>query len=384
MADLDFSTYSAMPDLQKKQICLDLLTEFGADEIHETAKGELQHRCTLPLDGHSDRDSMTASINYKKLTFKCFVCGNSGGLLWWIAVNRHESSTQARTWLRDASGITDGIPTENLLAILDSLFNRQAEDRVMPSYDARAIARWTSWPMFHPYMTGPWAQSCREIPEENLRQFNIGYCDSDDDWRYYQRIIIPIYWDSKLVGWQARKLAKDDPEPAKYKFSPDVPRERILYATPETLKQRDTLIVIEGNMGVLRHCHHLPVAATMGASVSPNQLPLLHKYSRVILMLDNDKAGWDAQAGTFNKRGKQLKKGLIEELRPFTEVRVVQSPYGSIVGRTDQPEGAPDAADFTDEEIEALVDESVPAVRWTRPDPTELVSYQRIAVGATA
>lgn len=375
--EIDFARYTALPDVQKKQLCLDLLTEFGADEIHETAKGELQHRCTLPLGGHTDRDSLTASINYKKLTFHCFVCGNSGGLLWWIAVNRHEGVTQTRQWLRDTSGITTGLSTETLLHIIDSLFHPKSEDRAIPNYSNRSIAQWTNWPMFHPYLTDPWVRKGREIPEETLRQFNVGYCDRDEDWRYYQRIIIPIYWQEKLVGWQARKLDPQDPEPAKYKFSPDIPRDRILYATPGTLAQRDTLIVVEGNIGVLRHAHHLPIAATMGASVSPLQLPLLHRFKRVILWLDNDKAGWQAMKGTYNRYGKQLKAGLIDELRPYTEVFVVTNPFGSIEGRQEEPEGPPDSADFTDHEAEVLVDGAIPAVLWNPPAPSELVPYRR-------
>jgi hypothetical protein len=85
-----FAIYSAMPDAQKRQLCIDLLEEFGGEVVQETAKGELRHRCTLPLGLHTDRDSVTASINYKKLVFKCYVCDAKGGLLWWIATNRGE------------------------------------------------------------------------------------------------------------------------------------------------------------------------------------------------------------------------------------------------------------------------------------------------------
>lgn len=373
------STYAALPELQKKQLCLDLLAEFGADEIRENAKGELQHRCTLPFDGHTDRNSITASINYRKLKFHCFVCGNSGSLLWWIAVNRRESVTQSTSWLRDKSGVSSGLDTETLLQVLDSLFHPKVEERIIPSYSDRSIRRWLDWPRFHPYLTGRWLDGCREIPEDNLRRFTVGYCDHDDDWHYYQRIILPIRWGGQLVGWQARKLDPADPVPAKYKFSPDTPRDRILYGLPEALDQRDELLVVEGTLSAVRHAHHLPIAATMGASVSPLQLPLLHRYRRVYLMLDNDKAGWQALTGTFNRYGRQLQPGLIETLRPYTELFVVQNPFGSIEGRQETPEGPPDAADFTDSEIEMLVAEAVPAVRWRPPHPADLAPYCRAA-----
>jgi hypothetical protein len=39
-------------------------------------------------------------------------------------------------------------------------------------------------------------------PEANLERYEVGYCDLDTDWDYYQRIIIPLRWDTHLVGWQ--------------------------------------------------------------------------------------------------------------------------------------------------------------------------------------
>jgi hypothetical protein len=371
VSELDLATYVALPDERKRQLCVELLAEFGVSEFAETKKGELRHQCTLPLGGHTDRNSVTASINYKKLLFNCWVCHNSGSILWWAAVNRHESSTATRDWLKDASGFTSGIPLPDLLEIVNSLFHPKTEERIWPNYDPRVLTPWT-WSMHHPYLTLPWTQAGREIPIETLTKFQIGYCDHDDDWGYDQRIIIPVFWEGNLVAWQARGLSPDDPGP-KYIFSPDPPRDRILYCDPAVLTGT-WVVLVESTMSVLRHDHHLPMAATMGADITDLQLALLHRFERVYLALDNDKAGWTALAGRRNKYGKNTSVGLIERLRPYTEVFVVQHCYGAIEGR----EGAPDPSDFTDAEFaRQVLDEAVPGALWRPPDPGRLSVYRR-------
>lgn len=368
-----FATYAALPDVQKRQLCLDLLAEFGVDDISESTKGELRHRCSLPLGGHTDRDSVTASINYKKLTFRCLVCNNAGGLLWWIAVNRGESVARSRDWLRSASGVTEGIDPALLLTVLDALFHPASGSVPMPSFDERTLTQWCGWPMQHPYLTEPVVFSAgysvggREIPTETLDRFKVGYCDHDPHWGYSQRTIIPVHWQDSLVGWQARRLLPagdpDDPDPARYKNSPDFPRDRVLYGSPEALRATQALLV-ESPMSVLRHSHHLPVVATLGASVSDSQLSLLHRYDRVSIFFDNDQAGWDAVEGTGT--GRKHRPGLVEKLREYVEVRVVDSPWWKA-----------DPADLTEQEVAELYAGAQPAVLWKRPDVRKLNWYSR-------
>lgn len=381
---LDFAVYSAMPDAQKRQLCIDLLAEFGVHQFNETRKGELQHQCSLPLGGHTDRDSFTASINYKKLTFKCFVCSNRGGLLWWIAVNRHEDVDQSYEWLKTASGLTDGIELPKLLEILDALFHPKIEKRTMNSFDERTLDPWLDWPMHHPYLTSPVHFSegrnvgGREIPTETLDRLKIGYCFRDDDWHYYQRLMIPMWWDGNLVAWQARQVPETngwrklldpddqgDPRDAKFLFSPDAPGDRIFYGSTEALSAREALVV-ESPMSVLRHAHHLPIIATMGAGISDFQLPFLHRFDRVTFCLDADKAGWDALQGTGT--GKWHTPGLIENLRDYVEVRIVDWPWWKA-----------DPADVTEQEMTDLYQTARPSVLWKRPDVRKLVWYDRHA-----
>ena len=369
----DFAVYNAMPDEQKRQLCIDLLAEFGVHDFNETNKGELQHMCSLPLGGHTDRDSITASINYRKLVFKCWVCGARGGFLWWIAVNRGQDVDQAREWLRTASGLTEGLDLPKLLGLIDALLHpRNDTKRLIPSYDVRVLDPWTNWSIHHPYLTDPVVFSegknigGRELPPDTLSAFRIGYCDEDPLWHYRQRIIIPVFWDGSLIGWQARRLDPNDPDKAKYKNSPDLPRDRVWYGSPEALSSPEVLVV-ESPMSVLRHAHHLPVIAPLGAAISDLQLTWLHRKRRVTFWLDNDKAGWDALEGTGV--GRFRTPGLIDKLREFTEVRVVASPWWKA-----------DPADLTEAQASELYVSAKPSTLWKRPDVRKLQWYYREAV----
>jgi hypothetical protein len=363
-------TYHLLNDELKRELCIQLLTEFGVDNFTETTKGELRHRCTLPLAGHTDRNSVTASINYKKLTFHCFVCQNAGGILWWIAVNRRESTEEAKKWLQASSGVSEVLDLRMLQKLLENLFHaRREEVTPLPAYGDQVISPWSHdhWGMFHPYMTDPWAPGGtggRECPEENLARFEVGYCDVDHDWHYYQRIIIPLRWDGKIVGWQARRLDPEDPEQAKYKNSPDFPRDRTIYGYDQVRERwgNDLAIVVESPASVLRHFHHLPIISTMGASISDLQVQLLHRFRRVTWWLDNDKAGWDALAGT------KQNAGVLDRLKAYSEQRVVVSPYA-----------VADPADFTEHDAQELVEQAKPFVLWRRPDPADLKEYRRAA-----
>ena len=69
---------------------------------------------------------MTASVNYRKLTFSCFVCGNSGRFLWWIAVNRQTTADEAKAWLQKKSGASDILDLPTMIRFLEELRRTRA------------------------------------------------------------------------------------------------------------------------------------------------------------------------------------------------------------------------------------------------------------------
>lgn len=339
----DFFDAVLLDDDSKEDLCRRLLAEFGVTSMKRTGKGELIHSCCLPFGSHRNGDrNPSASLNFRKLTYNCFGCGSKGGLLWFIGSCRGQDSGEAREWLEAETGLGQTImqlPT--LLKMLDAIYHPQV-DRLppIPVYDPGVLTPWT-WPVFHPYLTEglpEYGVEGRHIPEATLQRFQVCYTDSYFDGS--ERIIIPLWWNDKLVGWQARHVdaaGKSD----KYKNSPDFPRDQTFYNYDTTRKR---IVVVESPMSVLRHVHHVPdISATFGAEVTDQQIRLLQRFENVMLWYDNDTAGWKAV------------KRISEELARYTQVWVVESPY------------AADPADLPDDVVDKLIADAIPYSVWSPP-----------------
>jgi hypothetical protein len=341
----------SLPDEQKRQLCIDLLQEFGVGQWRERA-GELTHHCTLSLGGHKDGSSWTASVNYHKLAFNCFVCGYGGSITWWIAVNRGLETEQVEGWLKSRTGSGTQMELSTRLKIIESIINPpDSKPKPMSFYNDKILNRWNQWGMFHPYLTDSVANGGREIPEANLAKFEVGYQDEPDEkpFDYYRRIIIPARWKGKIVGWQARTLDPNDPErDIKYKNSPDFPRDRILYGDVGGRH----LVAVESPMSVLRHTHQRPLVSTFGSKVTDAQLRLLGQGETLILFPDPDKAGY------------QWTRRILNALSRSVRLSVVESPYEKA-----------DAADFDDDTFSNLVGSAVPGALWKPKYYHELRPY---------
>lgn len=337
-----------LPDFQKEELCRSLLAEFGATRVI-TRHDELIHGCLLPFSNHTNQAAdPTASLNYKKLTYKCLGCGSGGGLLWFIGACRPGTSAlAARKWLEEQTGIGSGnMSLAKLLEFFDALYASKKKERYapIPTYNDRILGQW-DWR--HPYMT-----EVRHVPEETLDHFRVGYAaeyqvvvgytpDSKPIFGTSQRITLPHYWDGKLVGWQTRRLG-DDGTP-KYLSSPDFPREQTIYNYDYMASKA---VVVESPFSVLRHSHQGHMEGTFGGSVTERQVQLLQKHPVVVLFMDNDDAGWKAT------------EYLIEALRGHCKVYVVVNPW------------AADPADMDDATYAELVQNAVPWPVWSRPKET--------------
>lgn len=352
----DFFATSLLDDATKEKLCRDLLAEFGARNVQRsTAKGEIIHSCLIP-GGHRNGDRRpSASLNFKRLTFNCLGCGAQGGLLWFIATCRGDDDLNAaRAWLGEETGFGGTVmETNKLIEILEAIFAQQsASPSVMPVFPESTLEPWTHEGI-HPYMThtgnfGP--IQCRGIPEENCRRFRIGYAAeypmgfSEDEHGNrtprptQERIVIPIFWEDRLVGWQARAIRPGD-EP-KYKNSVECPRDRVLYGW----EPGQDIVLVESPMSVLRHCHHQPMVASYGAQLTDAQLRVLQRARSVTIWFDPDFSGW---SGT---------QRAITELKRYLPVRVVVWPYREV-----------DPADLDDATVDRRVAEAVPWALWRRP-----------------
>lgn len=331
----------SLADTEKERLCRALLSEFGVTSVQPARDGELIHNCSLPW--HDERNP-SASLNWRKLTYNCFGCGSSGGLLWYIATCRGEDGGEARRWLDDQTGMgSDEQSLSSLLDFFDAVYGPKAgqASAPIPRMDRRVL---NPWLMIHPYLT-----EIRRIPEDNLKHFWVGYAEDylamrtdNGDRIRSQRIVIPHFWRGDLTGWQTRRLLKDGT--AKYQSSPDFPKDTTIYNYDDG---RDA-VVVESPMSVIAAIDICPVLeATFGAKITDRQVRLISQHRRTVLWFDNDEAGWKATHHLGNA------------LESYCPVFVVDSPW------------AGDIADLRqaglDEEIGRLIGEPVPFSLWKPP-----------------
>lgn len=337
----------SLPSFEKREMCLSLLAEFGARNI--TEKGdEIYHSCLLPFGNHPNGDrNPSASFNYEKLTYSCFVCGG-GGLLWFVQVMRSGEGMRrgrsdsdirqdVRQWIAQKTGIGGVQELGALLAYIDQVFAQPElhTNETIPRYAKSILDRWR---FIHPYLT-----EMRGIPVDNLIAHDV--CWNPDE----NRIILPHFWDDDLVGWQARRLGKEGP---KYQSTPEFPKDRTVYNFRPFVHD---VIVVESPMSVIARTHQAHLEATFGAKVTGRQMEVLHRHrGRIILWFDNDEAGWWA---TENVGQWMSERGVVW---------VVDSMLDA------------DPADLDDATFAHMLETRVvPWALWHRPDAASLEPWEK-------
>ena len=334
-ASRDQLMLNTLSDHEKKQMCVELLEEFGVGNITER-DSELIHSCCLPFGLHSNGDAKpSASLNWEKMVYNCFGCGSGGSLLWFVAVCRNESEDQVRKWAQDKTPLGGEDPISNLWKYLEPMYHpgeRMSTRVALPRFNPDVL---TPWYLIHPYLTEQ-----RHIPEGNLIRHRIGFDEKTN------RIIFPFFVNGSLVGWQSRRIVNDGTP--KYTNTPDFPRDVALYNGD--LETPTKLVVVESPMTVVSKAHldGYGFVATFGAMVTKAQTNKLATLAgkcgnRVRLWFDNDEAGWKAT------------EQLAETLVKYMDVLVVESPWNE------------DAGGLDDDTTLALLNGAVTFSEWKRP-----------------
>lgn len=301
------------------------LTEFMGIQEFEKQGDEYIHRCVLPFGLHRGGDSSpSASFNSSMMVMNCFVCGG-GSLLWWIQQVQGKESNAAlnvlKQWVK-GKGKSDSQDTFTLLQEImkgESSFQQQ----VLPSYSEKIIEPWVG---FNPYFTE------RGVSEEIQEKMKTGFSDQD------QRVVIPVFFKSKLVGWSMRKV-NDQDLGSKYKHSHGLPKSSILYNYDDALARRE-VIVVESPMSTLKLLSDgILSVATMGAQVTQSQMNLLRSFDTVVVAGDGDEAGM------------KMNNSIVTALRKDTKVEVVVCPPGEDPGELEDPH-------------RYLTEERIPALLW--------------------
>jgi len=309
----------------------EVLNRYGAKNITEiqTKSGpQLQHSCIIdqvdPHHSHGDQ-SPSASLHMSKMLYCCYSFG--GGDLFWL-IQKMEGVVRAGVLPILSKLLGESVQTtEQFLDEIDRYFVQEERVASIPTYSEKILEPWL---MIHPYMT-----EARGISEDVLKSHSVGYDEKE------VRIVLPHFWDGKLVGWQKRR--QDDPRwpmtpleetgrwGPKYQNSHSFPKLETLYSTSQetTISGGSSVLVVESVLSVLR-AETLVTSSTItrsflmgsiltntistfGAKVSDTQLKLLRNYDRVVLWFDDDIAGLRATLR------------VCKALDNFTHVYVVQN-----------------------------------------------------------
>ena len=119
------------------------------------------------------------------------------------------------------------------------------------------------------------------------------------------RIVIPIHnAEGKIVAYAGRWQGDPPNETPKYKLAAGFRKSVELFNLHRAIESTDDqpLIVVEGFFDCMKLVQngHERTVALMGSSLSPIQEQLLRQHrtpeTRIVLMLDEDEAGWAARA----------------------------------------------------------------------------------------
>lgn len=144
--------------------------------------------------------------------------------------------------------------------------------------------------------------------------------------RFRNRLMFPIHdGQGRIIGFGGRTLGDDD---AKYVNNSDSPlyhKSSVLYGLHRAMKsmrEKNRVVLVEGYFDVLA-CHRVGITeavAACGTALTEEHVKLLKRYvERVVLCLDQDRAGRDAAERAFkicSKEGLQVEGVILNQKDP--------------------------------------------------------------------
>lgn len=295
--------------------CEAVLEHYGAENVHRDGD-ELVHSCIIdhvdPHHAHGDA-TPSARLNVEKKVFNCWSYG--GGDIFWLILQMerkdhfHEIAPLLSRFLGDAV-----VDTKSFIEEIENFFHKEAT-APLPRYHEQALKGWS---FYHPYL------GTRGIDFETAERLQVGYDER------MNRIVIPVWHNDQIVGWQKRSIPQGDEWPGteppkgtnhvpKYLNPPGFPKHQVLYNLNRVVERGErTVILVESPFSVIKAealgIHN--AVASFGASPSPEQLAQLRRFDKVLVWYDDDDAGY---------RGAAL---AIDGLLHYTNVILV-SPDGN-------------------------------------------------------
>ena len=264
----------------------------GFEPMGHSANGEDWGQCPDPWDMHKHGDRTGKfSINREKRVFNCFVCGG-GSLLSLTMAVRDCTEGDAINWLHQFASKTNQTNEGFLEEISRMLTDKAMEEKPsLPWFNKNVLKQWEG-------QDHEWFAE-RGITDDVRLEYHLGVntktVRSNKDQTFESTsIVLPHFWQGKLVGWQNRWIGERPKWVPKYTNTGDFPKKPTLYGFDQVANANQPIVVVESVPTVLYLASlGIPAIATFGATVSKEQIKILRGFQQgIILARDNDDAGW--------------------------------------------------------------------------------------------
>lgn len=307
-----------------QDIDVEALEEDLGLEAIAVKKEESQHYCPLPYGQHKNGDTTGKFfINRERKVYNCWVCGG-GSLLSLVCELKDIPPEDAVDYLWTFTRPRDQSLEEFKDDILQVLVEESYEEEVLPHYSNRVLDKYES--------EHEWFED-RNISQKVRDAYGVKFAPDakrygpDKEVYIGPSIVLPHYWDGRLVGWQNRWLEADRPKwVPKYTNTPDLPKKTTLFGWDQIKDEQEVpIIIVESVPTVLFLASQgLPAVATFGANVSEEQLAHLRRFqSGVIVAPDNDPAGANCAYQITSE---------LERFIPVMQLPPVQGDEGADLG----------------------------------------------------
>lgn len=122
------------------------------------------------------------------------------------------------------------------------------------------------------------------ITEDELKRYGIGYSER------LRRVILPVWQDAELLGFQARKIFDDDTMPKYLTYG----KKKIIW---KNLTISDSVLVLcEDVLSAIKLCRYYSSIALLGTYLHKDYYKYLLSFKTILIYLDNNNSEVQMQA----------------------------------------------------------------------------------------
>lgn len=234
---------------------------------------------------HENNNTPALAVNVDTGGWKCWAgCGESDDIAKLISLATGESLSSVR---------------RRLYKLLPDDLNETLRDILLNLNESISTSEPKIEPLFYDRNRVPKYLLDRGFDKKTLKKWGIGW-DID-----LKAAVIPVYSEGKLIGL-IRRLINPPENMPKYLYTSGLKRSEILFGIEHIPKECTRVALVEGSLDAIwLNAHGIPAVALLGASLSLSQASSLRKrFTEVVMALDNDEAGHNAEKLAVNALSK--------------------------------------------------------------------------------